>query len=393
MQVNSDSHLKPRELKDYARGRLDSSAFHRVAAHLRVCDTCRKNIPPMSETVGSRPGLPILPKLEKVPTALREHPKYRVMKVLGKGGMGTVYLAQHRIMDRLVALKVINPAVLRHPTALGRFIAEVKAASRLSHPNIVAALDADQAGELRFLVMEYVEGVNLADYLKKKGPLPIELACHLISQTADGLQHAHERKMIHRDVKPSNLMLTRTGRVKILDFGLVRLLDDPAASGLTRRGGTLGTPEYMAPEQSRDATLADGRADVYSLGCTLYCLLTGDPPFIGDKAMVLRLVRDPEPIRNRRPEVPETLEAVVSRMISPEPDQRFQTPGEVGRALAPFVGKWARAKSKTGSTPDVGLSSPPGSTPDTGMSNPTKVKPGSTPDARSTDTTNQNPPK
>jgi serine/threonine protein kinase len=287
----------------------------------------------------------VLQALGDVPAELVNHPKFRIVKKLGNGGMGTVYLAEHQITKRQVALKVINQAILRLPNALPRFLAEAQAASRLTHPNIVAVLDADRAGDLHFLVMEYVAGVNLADYLHTHGPLPIELACRVAAQAAEGLQHAHEKGLVHRDIKPANLMLagepgalsSATGeRVKILDFGLVRVPIHLGGSGLTQDGGGLGTPEYMAPEQSRSASKADIRADIYSLGCTLYCLLTGEPPFLGTMAMVLREVRDPEPVRQRRPEVPEALSAVVDRMLARDPEHRYRTPAEVARELTPF---------------------------------------------------------
>jgi serine/threonine protein kinase len=180
-----------------------------------------------------------------VPAALASHPKFKVLRPLGQGGMGAVFLAEHRVMERPVAIKVVNRALLDQPDALQRFFAEVRAAARLSHPNIVAAYDAEPAGDLHLLVMEYVEGVNLAEYLAQKGPLPVALACHFIRQAALGLQHAHEQGMVHRDVKPQNLMLTRKGQIKILDFGLARLASERGnRQGLTQVGSFMGTPEY-----------------------------------------------------------------------------------------------------------------------------------------------------
>jgi LSD1 subclass zinc finger protein len=292
------------------------------------------SVPVTSGEVGSFDSLP---ETSDIPEELAHHPRYRILRVLGQGGMGTVYLAEHKVMERTVALKVINPAVLSHPNALERFRLEVKAASRLSHPNIVTAHDAEQAGTFHFLVMEYVEGTDLAAYLKKKGSMPVHLACYLVRQAALGLQHAHEQGLVHRDIKPANLMVTRNGQVKILDFGLVRLRSDQGAPGMTQLGACMGTLEYMAPEQSRDASKADARADIYSLGCSLYCLLTGEPPFQGMTAPVACLVRDPEPLHRLRPEVPEGLSAVVAKMIHREPGQRYQTAAEVARALEPFA--------------------------------------------------------
>jgi serine/threonine protein kinase len=275
-----------------------------------------------------------------LPPELIGHPKFHVLRRLGQGGMGTVYLVEHRFMERPVALKVINRALLSDPMLLQRFFAEVKAASRLSHPNIVTAYDADRAGDLHFLVMEYVEGVNLADFLYEKGPLPVAAACDFVRQTALGLQHAHDREMVHRDIKPGNLIVLPDGQVKILDFGLARLTRGTMSGGaLTQAGAFLGTPEYVAPEQAFDAGKADARSDIYSLGCTLYCLLTGGPPFRGLDAVLLRLQRDPEPMHRLCPGVPETLSVLVAKMLAREPDRRYQTAAAVATALAPFCAK------------------------------------------------------
>ena len=167
-------------------------------------------------------GAPAAPADGSVPPELADHPHYRVLALIGQGGMGAVYKAEHRLMERTVALKVIKPALFDNPGAVQRFRQEVKAAARLQHPNIVTAHDAGQAGALHFLVMEYVEGRSLAEYLQEKGTLPAAEACEYARQAAVGLQHAHEKGMVHRDVKPHNLMRTPDGQVKILDFGLAR---------------------------------------------------------------------------------------------------------------------------------------------------------------------------
>src|SRR5207247_504467 len=153
-------------------------------------------------------------------------------------------------------------------------------AARLQHPNVVTAYDAEQAASLHLLVMEYVEGVNLAKYLEPEGPLPVEHACNFVRQAALGLQHAFEQGMVHRDIKPQNMMLTPKGQIKLLDFGLARMASEQTTGKFqTAAGVYMGTPEFMAPEQATDARTADIRADIYSLGCTLFCLLTGRPPF------------------------------------------------------------------------------------------------------------------
>src|SRR5260370_12048175 len=193
--------------------------------------------------------------------------------------MGAVVKAEHRLMERGVALKIIRKDLMDRPAALERFPQEVRAAARLVHPHIVTAYDADQAGDVHFLVMEYVEGKSLDGVLGQEGPLPVDQACDWIRQAALGLQHAWEQGMVHRDIKPGNLLLTPGGQVKILDFGLARFANEAtSAAGLTPEGSMIGTPDYMAPEQADAAANADIRADIYSLGCTLYHLLAGHPP-------------------------------------------------------------------------------------------------------------------
>jgi WD40 repeat protein len=243
-------------------------------------------------------------------------------------------------MERPVALKVIKKALTDDPGVVERFRREVKAAARLSHPNIVHAYDAEQAGDTHFLVMEYVEGTDLGKRVKERGPLPVREACDYVRQAALGLEHARERGLVHRDVKPQNLMLTPQGVIKILDFGLAQLAS-AAAGSLTGLGTLMGTPDYIAPEQARDARSADIRADVYSLGCTLYHLLAGRPPFgegLPLERVVAHLERPPRPLAEVRRELPSGLVAVVERMMAKDPARRYQTPGAVAEALAPFAG-------------------------------------------------------
>jgi serine/threonine protein kinase len=280
--------------------------------------------------------------------------------LLGAGGMGAVYKAEHQLMERMVALKVIKPQLVDSPIMAERFRREVKAAARLAHPNIVTAYDAEQAGSSHFLVMEFVEGTSLDKLVAEKGPLPVDQACDFIRQAALGLQHAFERGMIHRDIKPHNLMLTPAGQVKVLDFGLARfaLENAPAATlpkaptptvvaaektssgSLTETGMVMGTPDFLAPEQARDAHQADIRADIYSLGCTLYYLLAGHAPFAGETTLDKLLAHAEQtavPLTNERPNIPPALAKVVERMMAKEPAQRFQKPVEVAQALAPFI--------------------------------------------------------
>jgi hypothetical protein len=254
--------------------------------------------------------------------------------------MGVVYHAQQTLMDRQVVIKVVHKALLDRPNAQERFRREARAAAQLSHPNIVAAYDAEQAGDLHLLVMEFVPGQSLSELLHKQGPLPVARACDYARQAALGLQHAHEQGMVHRDIKPANLMLTPQGQVKILDFGLAKLASESGTGiGLTASNSYMGTPEYSAPEQATDARKADIRADLYSLGCTLYCLLAGHAPFQEETAILTilaHLEKQPVPLPELRREVPAGLWAVVARLLAKDPARRYQTPAEVAAALAPF---------------------------------------------------------
>ena len=226
-----------------------------------------------------------------LPKELNDHPRYRVVAALGAGGMGTVYRAEHRLMDRPVALKVIRGDLLGNEAMVERFRREVKSAARLaSHPNIVAAYDAEQAGETHMLVMEFIEGTDLARVVDRRGPLPVGEACEYARQAALGLQHAFEDGMVHRDIKPQNLMRTTRGQIKILDFGLARFASEVGShAGVTAEGMVLGSADYIAPEQIDDPHAADIRADIYSLGCTLYFLLAGRPPF-PDGSLIQKLL-------------------------------------------------------------------------------------------------------
>jgi 1-deoxyxylulose-5-phosphate synthase len=275
--------------------------------------------------------------------------KYRLLDRLGAGGMGRVYKAEHRLMRRVVALKVIGRA--RHPArAAARFRREAKAAAALSHPNIVTAYDAATARGLLFLVMEHVEGVDLERLVAAAGPLPVPLACEVARQTARALHYAHERGLVHHDVKPANLLLAQPGTVtpapdgydpaggavvKLLDLGLARR----AAAGGSAAGAEAveGTPDYMAPERGHGRP-ADVRSDLYSLRCTLYFLLTGQVPFPGGgwpEKLLRHQLEAPVPVRSLRPEVPPAVAAVVERLMAPDPAQRYPTPAALLAALGP----------------------------------------------------------
>jgi formylglycine-generating enzyme required for sulfatase activity/tRNA A-37 threonylcarbamoyl transferase component Bud32 len=267
--------------------------------------------------------------------------QYVLFDRLGEGGMGEVFKARHRRMERDVALKVIRKEKLGSPEAVRRFQREIEAAAKLFHENVVLAYDADQAGDRHFFAMEYVEGANLARLVKDKGPLPVAQACDCVRQAALGLQHAFERGMVHRDIKPSNLLLGKGGVVKVLDLGLARLETSgpELESRITQEGLVIGTPDFLSPEQARNARTADIRADIYALGCTFYFLLAGKPPYPGGTPTekMLRHTTDPLPVIER-PDVPPALEAIVHKMLAKKPADRYQTPAEVALALRPFAG-------------------------------------------------------
>lgn len=280
---------------------------------------------------------------------------YVVQERLGAGGMGQVFKARHRKMDRIVALKVLPLETTKSPQAVLRFHREVKAAARLSHQNIVTAFDADEADGVHFLVMEYVEGENLSARVRASGPLSVDQAVSCILQAARGLEFAHSEGVTHRDIKPSNLLLDKRGTVKILDMGLARIEEsvdpDRPPEEITHGGYVMGSVDYMSPEQGYDLRATDYRSDVYSLGATLHFLLTGRPMYQG-ASLVQRILahRDqPTPsLRAARADVPEALDAIFHRMVAKRPEDRFPSMREVVAALESCFG---RVRSANGNMP------------------------------------------
>jgi serine/threonine protein kinase len=268
--------------------------------------------------------------------------KYKVLERLGAGGMGSVYLCEHKLMRRRVAVKVLPTAKATDPSSLERFYREARAVAALDHPNIVRAYDIDEDDKLHFLVMEHVDGSNLQDIIKKSGPMSVARATNYIRQAALGLQHAHDAAgIVHRDVKPGNVLVDRNGIVKLLDMGLARFFHDEDDM-LTKKydENVLGTADYLAPEQATDSHGVDIRADIYSLGATLYFCLTGRTPFAEGtvaQKLIWHQTRLPKPVKGFRPDVPDELIAVLDKAMAKDVSQRYQLPVEFAEALDPWT--------------------------------------------------------
>lgn len=262
--------------------------------------------------------------------------KYRLIELLGRGGMGSVFLGHHATMNRRVALKIIPREVGKDRASLERFLAEARAIAALDHPNIVRAYSVDNAGDRYYLVMEYVEGVDLQRLVDEEGPLDSAQAVDCIRQAAEGLEHAHQQNMIHCDIKPSNLLVNMQGVIKILDLGLARLRGGgPATADQDER--VLGSVDYLAPEQALMSPNLDCRADIYSLGCTFYFLLSGHPPFPKGtlaERILKHQTQEPPDIHAERPKIPADLAAICKRMMAKKPEDRYASAAEVSRVLA-----------------------------------------------------------
>ncbi|MBY0522582.1 MAG: SUMF1/EgtB/PvdO family nonheme iron enzyme [Gemmataceae bacterium] len=361
------------ELESYVSGKLDETTHGQIDAHIDACATCQNTVDTLDDMAGT--ALPVLrqssahsaatidPDLVRLvslakaigrPTSDARPPtephaglvlgNYTLLEPIGAGGMGRVFKAYHRRMKRVVALKLLAPELLRSEAARLRFQREVEAAARLTHPNIVAAHDADEAEGRHFLVMEYVEGRTLADVVKQEGPLPWQRVLNFVQQAARGLEHAHAAGIVHRDIKPANLLLTGQETVKVLDMGLARVAEpelDTKDRELTTTGVVMGTAAFMAPEQAVDTREADHRADIYSLGCTLYYLATGKPPYDGQTPLAILLGHREKPLPMlgaARNDCPPALERIFHTMIAKRPEDRYQSMrvvrAEIDRLLA-----------------------------------------------------------
>ena len=361
--MNVISHPNPQQLADFGLGKLDPSDSQWIEQHLSDCQICcdvlssqgdddfaklvRKGAR-TNERGKSTETIGLSEQINDTRIAsVQRQGRYHIVRQIGRGGMGDVYMAEHILMNRTVALKVINAAITNHPQAVDRFRREVQAAAQLSHPNVVTAYDAEVADDTLFLVMEYVDGIDLASLVKNQGPVSVDIACEYIRQAALGLEHAATKGMVHRDIKPQNLILApREGLVRILDFGLASVAtSDTQAHGelhktgyseLTRLGNVIGTPDYIAPEQARNAKDSDSRSDIYSLGCTMFFLLTGQPPFeeltVPEILNAHRSSTFPD-VGSFVSDVPDAVVKLIEKMTAREPEARFQASHEVVAAL------------------------------------------------------------
>jgi serine/threonine protein kinase len=266
--------------------------------------------------------------------------KYKLLGQIGKGGMSSVYLGEHEMMKRRVAIKVLPQNRVGDSSYLERFRLEARAVAKLDDPNIVRAYDIDNEGNIHYIVMEYVDGQDLHQIVHQDGPLDYDTAADYIAQVANGLSHAHQMGLVHRDIKPANCLVDRNQTVKLLDLGLAKVTEDEGSLTMANEENVLGTADYLAPEQALNSHQADNRSDIYSLGCTLYFLLTGGPPFregsISERLLKHQTTK-PESILRIRPDAPPSLVDICERMMAKKPEERFQSAGDVAQRLTEWL--------------------------------------------------------
>ena len=255
--------------------------------------------------------------------------KFAIVKKIGSGGMGAVYLAKDTFLDRTVALKILPAEKAENPTLVKRFRSEAKAAALLNDDHIVKVYESGEIDGLNYISMEYIDGIDVSDLIRRKGTVSVKRSIDIIRQIALALQHAYETNIVHRDIKPSNFMITREGVVKLADMGLARAIDEATETSITRAGSTVGTVDYMAPEQARNSKAADIRSDIYSLGCAWFHMLTGKPPYhegsVTNKLQAHAISPIPD-LRKLNENVPMGVVAIISQMMAKKPEERYQTP-------------------------------------------------------------------
>jgi serine/threonine protein kinase len=367
-------HPPEGDLFDFARGLLAPARSDAVEVHVARCNRCAAKVAAADDDgfirlikdagnskldesplkPGDRPTEFFARQgpldLDPLPPELRNHPRYKIEEPLATGAMGDVYLATDKVLAQRVVVKVLKPRWAGNPVRLKRFLQEARVAQRLRHANIARVLHSAPAGESAYIVMEFVDGETLAEIVGRRGPLPIEEACGLVAQAAAGLAYAARQRAIHRDVKPENLMFDdETKQLKVVDFGLGRLVDEQrSGSRLTREGEILGTVNYMAPEQAADSRSADTRSDVYSLGCVLFFLLAGFPPFRGRsplEVLTKHAQEAPPSLAALRPEIPAEIAALVARMLAKSPLERPQSLAEIVPELVSTTAKSGASKA------------------------------------------------
>ncbi|HPU06317.1 MAG TPA: serine/threonine-protein kinase [Thermogutta sp.] len=331
-----DSQIRPERQNTASGGSAARTAGYRLEDQPTVI-TSGEILSPEPATLETK-GETISPTLSPGSTI----GPYELLEFVGGGGMGRVFRAYDVRLSRIVALKVLTPEQATDPQILARFQNEARAAARLNHPGVVQVFSAGEHAGIHYIAFEFVEGTNLRTLVEKQGPLSVPEALHYVLQVAEALDHANRRGIIHRDIKPSNIIITPEGRAKLIDLGLARVFQQNGRSqDLTTSGMTLGTFDYIAPEQARDPRLADIRSDIYSLGCTLYFLLSGQPPFPAGSVLQKLLQHQSEEapnIRAIRPDVPEAVARILRRMMAKSPRQRYQTPAELIQALRAVLG-------------------------------------------------------
>ena len=344
----STRHPSATQIETFVGGQGSDAFRDAVQKHLSGCTECRQ----LAEQAAQTSPSPIAnvvaanePALAEVPSQLANHPQYKIVRELGRGGMGIVYLVQHRLTGREEAIKVLMPELVQRSDVRSRFLREIQAAAKLDHPHICRTLNALEEGELLGLVMSLVPGNDVASLVRQQGPFPVQAAAELAVQACEGLQHASQLGMVHRDIKPGNLMVQQCEgklHLTILDFGLAKGASELNQNDgqLTRDGRLLGTPEFMSPEQALRPSQADIRSDLYSLGCTLYFMLCGVPPFQGETMLSVvnaQLSQTATPLNEVNPQVPPALAQLVQRLLAKTAAERPQTPAEVIAALLPFT--------------------------------------------------------